>query len=104
MEPANWWDDVPRHPQGPHDGLPDALRASATADTYPLASLADDVEQRRLARLHDGDRARERGAQLRGILERSGMTNFTTPAAAVNGGFTGDKSPNQSGLRLASEV
>ncbi|MBI5516311.1 MAG: cupin domain-containing protein [Deltaproteobacteria bacterium] len=22
-----WWDDVPARPQGPHDGLPDALRA-----------------------------------------------------------------------------
>ena len=21
-----WWKDAPRHPQGPHDGLPDALR------------------------------------------------------------------------------
>lgn len=23
---SNWWDDVPARPQGPHDGLPDALR------------------------------------------------------------------------------
>lgn len=22
-----WWSDVPRHPMGPHDGLPDALRS-----------------------------------------------------------------------------
>ena len=22
----NWWDDMPRHEQGPHDGLPDAAR------------------------------------------------------------------------------
>jgi len=42
--------------------------------------------------------------QLRGILERSGMTNFTTPAAAFNGGFTGDQTPTKSSLRLASEV
>jgi len=33
MEPGNWWHDVPQHPLGPHDGLPDALRANATADT-----------------------------------------------------------------------
>jgi uncharacterized cupin superfamily protein len=26
MKASDWWDDVPRHPQGPHDGLPDALR------------------------------------------------------------------------------
>jgi uncharacterized cupin superfamily protein len=24
---SHWWDDVPKRPQGPHDGLPDALRA-----------------------------------------------------------------------------
>ena len=24
---SQWWDDVPVRPQGPHDGLPDALRA-----------------------------------------------------------------------------
>jgi uncharacterized cupin superfamily protein len=29
MEPANWWDDVPKHELGPHDGSPDALRQSA---------------------------------------------------------------------------
>ena len=23
MDPANWWDDVPQHVLGPHDGLPD---------------------------------------------------------------------------------
>lgn len=23
---SSWWDDVPARPQGPHDGLPDALR------------------------------------------------------------------------------
>jgi uncharacterized cupin superfamily protein len=23
---SDWWDDVPRRPQGPHDGLPDAMR------------------------------------------------------------------------------
>ena len=22
MDPANWWDDVPQHAMGPHDGLP----------------------------------------------------------------------------------
>lgn len=22
MKPADWWEDVPRHPMGPHDGLP----------------------------------------------------------------------------------
>jgi uncharacterized cupin superfamily protein len=26
MPPRGWWDDVPRRPQGPHDGKPDALR------------------------------------------------------------------------------
>lgn len=29
MPPYNWWDDVPPHELGPHDGLPDALRQSA---------------------------------------------------------------------------
>jgi uncharacterized cupin superfamily protein len=24
---SGWWDDVPQHPLGPHDGLPDAARA-----------------------------------------------------------------------------
>jgi uncharacterized cupin superfamily protein len=28
MDPSNWWEDVPRHPLGPHDGLPDAARSS----------------------------------------------------------------------------
>ena len=23
---SEWWDDIPLHPQGPHDGLPDRLR------------------------------------------------------------------------------
>ena len=26
MDPSNWWNDVPRHELGPHDGLPDAAR------------------------------------------------------------------------------
>jgi uncharacterized cupin superfamily protein len=26
MKPSDWWDDVPQHPLGPHDGLPDLLR------------------------------------------------------------------------------
>jgi hypothetical protein len=41
--------------------------------------------------------------QLHGLLERSGMTNFTPPAAG-NGSAAGNKTPAQSGLRLASEV
>src|SRR5689334_13925257 len=27
MKASDWWDDVPRHPLGPHDGLPDLLRS-----------------------------------------------------------------------------
>jgi twitching motility protein PilT len=41
--------------------------------------------------------------QLQGLLERSGMTNFTPPAAG-NGSNAGNQTPVQSGLRLASEV
>ena len=26
MKPSDWWDDVPEHPLGPHDGLPDLRR------------------------------------------------------------------------------
>jgi uncharacterized cupin superfamily protein len=26
LKPADWWDDVTRHEQGPHDGVPDAKR------------------------------------------------------------------------------
>ena len=26
MKPSDWWDDVPRHTLGPHDGLPNRLR------------------------------------------------------------------------------
>lgn len=26
LKASDWWDDVPRHPLGPHDALPDALR------------------------------------------------------------------------------
>ena len=26
MSASDWWDDVPQHPLGPHDGLPDPLR------------------------------------------------------------------------------
>lgn len=26
LQPSGWWDDVPAHPLGPHDGLPDASR------------------------------------------------------------------------------
>ena len=28
MEPSNWWDDVPKHQLGPHDGLPNAARTN----------------------------------------------------------------------------
>ena len=41
--------------------------------------------------------------QLQGLLERSGMTTFTPPAAG-NGSTPGNQTPVQSGLRLASEV
>jgi uncharacterized cupin superfamily protein len=26
LPPSEWWDDVPKHELGPHDGMPDALR------------------------------------------------------------------------------
>jgi len=26
MKASDWWEDVPEHPRGPHDGLPDLLR------------------------------------------------------------------------------
>ena len=26
MAPSDWWDDVPRHEMGPHDGMPDSIR------------------------------------------------------------------------------
>jgi uncharacterized cupin superfamily protein len=26
LPPSEWWDDVPKHQTGPHDGMPDALR------------------------------------------------------------------------------
>jgi twitching motility protein PilT len=41
--------------------------------------------------------------QLRGLLERAGMTNFTTPAPG-NSRTADDESPAESGLRLAQEV
>jgi uncharacterized cupin superfamily protein len=27
LQASGWWDDVPKNPLGPHDGLPDALRS-----------------------------------------------------------------------------
>jgi uncharacterized cupin superfamily protein len=27
MKPSDWWEDVPEHSLGPHDGLPDLLRS-----------------------------------------------------------------------------
>jgi uncharacterized cupin superfamily protein len=27
LKPSDWWEDVPRHPLGPHDGIPDRLRS-----------------------------------------------------------------------------
>ena len=41
--------------------------------------------------------------QLQGLLERSGMTNFTAPVAG-NGSTAGDRTPAESELRLAQEV
>jgi Tfp pilus assembly ATPase PilU len=41
--------------------------------------------------------------QLRGLLERSGMTNLTV-ATTPNGGFADTTTPMQNGLRLAAEV
>jgi uncharacterized cupin superfamily protein len=29
MKASDWWDDVPAHPLGPHDGLPDLLRSDS---------------------------------------------------------------------------
>jgi uncharacterized cupin superfamily protein len=29
LKPGDWWHEVPQHPQGPHDGLPDRLRDQA---------------------------------------------------------------------------
>jgi hypothetical protein len=43
-----------------------------------------------------------RPEQLQGLLERSGMTNFTAPAPA--NGSAGNETPAESGLRLAKEV
>ncbi|MFL5927305.1 MAG: hypothetical protein ACJ77E_10255, partial [Gaiellaceae bacterium] len=40
--------------------------------------------------------------QLQGLLERSGMTNFNGPVVA--NGSAGNRTPAQTGLRLASEV
>jgi twitching motility protein PilT len=41
--------------------------------------------------------------QLQGLLERSGMTNFTAPTVG-NGSTAGSETPAESGLRLAKEV
>jgi uncharacterized cupin superfamily protein len=30
MEPSNWWEDAPRRPLGPHDGLPDGADVHQT--------------------------------------------------------------------------
>jgi uncharacterized cupin superfamily protein len=30
---SEWWDDVPKHSQGPHDGMPNALRQRSTKRT-----------------------------------------------------------------------
>lgn len=31
MKPSDWWEDVPQHPLGPHDGLPDQMRSQSPA-------------------------------------------------------------------------
>src|SRR5689334_1190221 len=31
LPPSEWWHDVPKHPSGPHDGMPDALRPRPAA-------------------------------------------------------------------------
>jgi uncharacterized cupin superfamily protein len=31
LPPGEWWHDVPKHPSGPHDGMPDALRPRPVA-------------------------------------------------------------------------
>jgi uncharacterized cupin superfamily protein len=33
MPSSEWWDDVPSHPLGPHDGMPNALRQRSTKRT-----------------------------------------------------------------------
>jgi len=33
LKPGDWWDDIPAHPQGPHDGKPQALRAKEQGST-----------------------------------------------------------------------
>jgi twitching motility protein PilT len=80
------------------------MQTNTSRGMQTMEQCLADLVLRRVITAEMGFSRSSRPDQLRGILERSGMTNFTTPAAAVNGGFTGDKSPNQSGLRLASEV
>ena len=31
LPPSEWWHDVPKHPSGPHDGMPDTLRPHPAA-------------------------------------------------------------------------
>jgi hypothetical protein len=35
LKPGEWWADAPKREMGPHDGLPDLLRARAQAKGRP---------------------------------------------------------------------
>src|SRR5580765_451122 len=80
------------------------MQTSTSRGMQTMEQCLADLVLRRVVTAEMAFSRSSRPDQLRGILERSGMTNFTTPAAAMNGGFTGGTTPNQSGLRLASEV
>jgi twitching motility protein PilT len=79
------------------------MQTSTSRGMQTMEQSLADLVLRRVITPEVGFARTSRPDQLRGILERSGMTNFTTPAAVANGSFNG-KTPTQSGLRLASEV
>jgi twitching motility protein PilT len=80
------------------------MQTSTSRGMQTMEQSLADLVLRRIITAEIAFARSSRPDQLRGILERSGMTNFTTPAAAFNGGFTEGQTPTQSGLRLASEV
>jgi twitching motility protein PilT len=79
------------------------MQTSTSRGMLTMEQSLADLVLRRVVTAEAAFSRSSRPDQLRGLLERAGMTNLTAPAAA-NGGLTATKNPIESGLRLASEV
>ena len=89
--------------QGKVEQLYSVMQTNTSRGMQTMEQSLADLVLRRVITPEVAFARSSRPDQLEGLLERSGMTTFTAPAAG-NGSTAGNQTPVQSGLRLASEV